>query len=153
VLGALYFQIGLGLSVDHAGLLIIPMMVANTLASNWAGREVRRIGRYRRTALLMAPLTLGGLVVMAFLADSAPVWLAAVVLTIAPTGIGPIFPSSMVAVQNAVEPRDLGAITGAIGFARALGGAVVLAASSALVLGVIAAALPELGPVAHLEDL
>jgi EmrB/QacA subfamily drug resistance transporter len=153
VLGALYFQIGLGLPVDRAGLVIIPMMVCNTVASNWSGRHIRRYGRYKAPPLIAVPFTLAGLTVMALYADDMSVPVAALVLTIAHTGIGPIFPASMVAVQNAAEPRDLGAITGAIGFARALGGAVLVAAGSALVLGLIAAALPELGAIASLEDL
>jgi MFS family permease len=153
VLGALYFQIGLGLPADQAGLIIIPMLVCNTAASNWAGRSIRRTGRYKAPPLFGLPLTVAGLVVMAFFADSMSALMAGLVLTVAHAGLGPTFPASMVAVQNAVEPRDLGAISGAIGFARALGGAVLVAASSALVLGVIAASLPELGAVANLEEL
>jgi hypothetical protein len=72
---------------------------------------------------------------------------------IAGFGMGPIFPCSTVAAQNAVDRRDLGAVSGAIGFARALGGAILVAAASALVLGLIAGALPETGHLASLEDL
>ncbi len=72
---------------------------------------------------------------------------------IAGFGVGPIFPCTIVAAQNAVERRDLGAVSGAISFARALGGAVMVAAASALVLGLIAGALPATGRVAGLEDL
>jgi EmrB/QacA subfamily drug resistance transporter len=153
VLGALYFQIGLGLPVDRAGLVIIPMMAANTAASNMAGRHIRRSGRYRLQPLIGVSIAAVFFAIMAIFADRMSVLEAVLVLTVAHAGLGPMFPAGMVAVQNAVEARDLGAISGAMGFSRALGGAVVVAAGSALVLGLVAASLPELGAVANLEDL
>jgi len=74
-------------------------------------------------------------------------------LMVAGFGVGPIFPCTIVAAQNAVERRDLGAVSGATSFARALGGAVMVAAASALLLGLIAGALPATGRLAGLEDL
>ncbi|HNO59504.1 MAG TPA: MFS transporter, partial [Plasticicumulans sp.] len=82
----------------------------------------------------------------------APGWLAALLALIG-LGIGPIFSASLTAAQNAVEPRDVGAVTGALTFARALGGAVWVAAGSALVLGLALAWLPQLGTLGGLEDL
>jgi hypothetical protein len=82
---------------------------------------------------------------------SAPV--ASGILMIAGFGLGPIFPCTTVAAQNAVERRHLGIVSGAVTFARALGGAVGVAAASALVLGLTAEALTHIGPVASLEDL
>src|SRR5690606_19667768 len=74
----------------------------------------------------------------------------AVILAVIGFGIGPIFPCSMVAAQNAVQARDIGTVSGAVGFARALGGAVATAAASALVLGLAARAG---GAVENLEEL
>jgi NhaP-type Na+/H+ or K+/H+ antiporter len=68
-------------------------------------------------------------------------------------GIGPMFPCTTVAVQNAVERRDIGAVSGALAFTRSLGGAVLIAALSGLALGLVARSLPELGAVASIEDL
>jgi hypothetical protein len=75
------------------------------------------------------------------------------VLMVAGSGLGPIFPCTMVAAQNAVERQDLGAITGAIGFARALGGAIGVGAASALVLGLASSLLAQAGHITSLEDL
>ncbi len=153
VLGALYFQIGLGLPVDRAGLVLIPMMVTNTITSNRVGKHIRRTGRYRIQPLVGVGISICFLTVMAFFADRLSVIEAMILMTLALGGLGAIFPAGMVSTQNAVEPRDLGAISGAMGFARALGGAVVVAAGSALVLGLVSAALPELGAVTNLEEL
>src|SRR5258708_29666533 len=93
------------------------------------------------------------MLVLAFLADGlSPVWASAIFM-IAGFGLGPIFPSTTIAVQNAVARRDLGAVSGALGFSRSLGGAIVVAAASSLVLGLLASALPEAGHVSSLEDL
>jgi uncharacterized membrane protein required for colicin V production len=52
-----------------------------------------------------------------------------------------------------VERRHLGIVSGAVAFARALGGALGVAAASALVLGLAAVALAQIGSVTSLEDL
>jgi EmrB/QacA subfamily drug resistance transporter len=153
VLAPVYFQIALGTSVSTAGLLMIPFMLSTVFTANMAGRWSRRTGRYRRPPLVGLPVTIGALALVALLADRMSASVAASILMIAGFGVGPIFPCTIVGAQNAVERRDLGAVSGAISFARALGGAVVVAAASALVLGLIAGALPATGRVAGLEDL
>src|SRR6266851_3882614 len=100
--------------------------------------------------LVLAVLALA---VLALLAEHLSTTVASLIFMVAGFGMGPIFPCSTVAAQNAVDRRDLGAVSGAIGFARALGGAILVAAASALVLGLIAGALPETGHLASLEDL
>ena len=153
VLSPIYFQVALGSSVSEAGLLMIPLLVSGTLTANLAGRWSRRSGYYKRPPLIGLPVTVLALAAAALLADRMSTTVAAIVLMIAGFGIGPIFPCSIVAAQNAVERRDLGAVSGAIGFARALGGAIFVAGASALVLGLIAGALPQTGHLAGLEDL
>jgi hypothetical protein len=78
---------------------------------------------------------------------------AAAILMVAGLGLGPFFPSSTVAAQNAVERGHLGAVSGAVAFSRALGGAIGVAAASALVLGIVAQAIAQSGQIASLEDL
>jgi EmrB/QacA subfamily drug resistance transporter len=153
VLVPVYFQIALGAPVSDAGLLMIPLLLSSTITANLAGRWTRRSGRYKRPPLVGLPVTVLALAVVALFADRLSTMAASLALMVAGFGMGPIFPCSTVAAQNAVERRDLGAVSGAIGFARALGGAIFVAAASALVLGLIAGALPEARHLASLEDL
>ena len=51
------------------------------------------------------------------------------------------------------QRRDLGAVSGAVAFARTLGGTLGIAAASALVLGLLAGALGHGGIVGDIEDL
>ena len=50
-------------------------------------------------------------------------------------GLGVMYPVTTTIVQNAVEPHQLGIATGALNFFRLLGGAIIVAAFGAIVLG------------------
>jgi MFS family permease len=139
--------------VSEAGLLMIPVMLTSSLTSNTAGRYSQRTGFYKRPLMIGLPISIAALLPLALLANWLPPWGSAVLLMVVGWGIGPCFPCSTVAVQNAVERRDLGTVSGALAFARVLGAAIIVAAASALVLGLIAQALPDAGATTSLEDL
>ena len=153
VLAPIYFQIALGQPVGEAGLLMIPFMLSSTITANLAGAYSRRHGRYKRPPLVGLPLTIVFVALLAALASHISAHIASGILMIAGIGLGPIFPCTTVAAQNAVERRHLGIVSGAVAFARALGGALGVAAASALVLGLAAVALAQIGSVTSLEDL
>ena len=147
-----YFQVALGTSVSEAGLLTIPVLVSTSVTSTYAARHARRSGRYKLPPLVGLPVSIVAMAALAAVADHASPVMAAIILTIAGCGFGPTFPASSVASLNAVAPRDIGAVSGALTFVRALGAAIAVAASSALVLGLAADALPG-GRQGGLEDL
>jgi EmrB/QacA subfamily drug resistance transporter len=153
VLAPIYFQVALGVPVSEAGLLMIPLTLSSVLTANMAGRYSQRSSRYKRPPLIGLPVAIVALAVVAVFAGSLSPLAASLVLMMAGFGLGPIFPCTTVAAQNAVERRDLGAVSGAVTFSRALGGAIAIAAASALVLGLCAKALPDVGHAASLEDL
>jgi EmrB/QacA subfamily drug resistance transporter len=152
VLSPIYFQVALGRPVTETGLLLIPLVFSTCVSATLAGRYTRRVGRCKRPMLVGLPAAIVAMALLAGFARTVPAEVAAVGLFVIGLGLGPIFPCGMVAAQNAAERRDLGAVLGALSFARALGGSVAIAATSALVLGLAAAALPETGG-AGLEDL
>jgi EmrB/QacA subfamily drug resistance transporter len=153
VLAPSYFQIALGSSVSEAGLLMIPFMLSSTLTANFAGRHTHRTGRYKLPPLIGLPIAAVSLGVLPLMSGSLTAFGIAMVLMVAGSGLGPIFPCTMVAAQNVVERQNLGAITGAIGFARALGGAIGVGAATALVLGLASSWLAQAGHIISLEDL
>jgi EmrB/QacA subfamily drug resistance transporter len=153
VLAPVYLQVALGSSVGRAGALMIPMLLSSTFTANFMGRYSRRRGRYKLPPLIGLPITVLALVLLAFLAGKLEPSAASAILMVVGLGFGPIFPACNVAAQNAVARRDLGAVSGAVAFARVLGSAVGVAAASALVLGLLAGRLSEAGQVKDLEDL
>ena len=56
-------------------------------------------------------------------------------LTIGGAGLGVMYPVTTTIVQNSVAPHQLGTATGALNFARQLGGAIIVAAFATIVLG------------------
>jgi EmrB/QacA subfamily drug resistance transporter len=148
-----YFQVALGASVSEAGLLLIPVMVSASIGATFAARYARRSGRYKLPPLISLPFAVLAMAGLAYFADrlSAPVTSA--VLMIMGFGIGPAFSITSVAGQNAAGQRDIGAVTGALAFSRALGGAIAVAAASAIVLGFASDALPAFGLGSGLEGL
>jgi EmrB/QacA subfamily drug resistance transporter len=153
VLAPVYFQVARGASVSEAGLLMIPVMLSSTATANLAGRYTRRHGRYKRPPVLSLPLTILCLFLLAVFAARLSPHAAAALLMVAGFGFGPIFPCCNVAAQNAVQRRDLGAVSGVVAFARSLGGALGVAAASALVLGLLVGALGKDGMTGDIEDL
>ena len=144
-----FMQVKLGLQPGDVGLMMIPLTFSTTITAYASGRYLRRTGDYRRPVLVGFPLAaLSSLAFAAVVPDAGP-WTVVIALLCIGFGIGPIFPTAIVAIQNAVEPRDVGAVTGALGYARALGGAVCAAAATALVL----ALAPQGGDLRGLDDL
>jgi MFS family permease len=153
VLTPIYLQVALGRAADETGLLMIPLILTSTLTANYAGRYSQRTGRYKRTFLVGVPIAVVGMALLAALAAHLSALGASAILFAVGAGLGPTFPSSTLAVQNAVGRSDLGSVNGALAFTRALGAAILIAAVSALVLGLAADALPATGPASSLEDL
>jgi len=75
---------------------------------------------------------------LAFLAfDPAGLHLGsfAVLLGVLGIAIGPMYPTSTIVMQNAVKLHQMGTATGTLNFFRLLGGAIIVAAFGAIVLG------------------
>ncbi|MFO0295077.1 MAG: MDR family MFS transporter [Rhodospirillales bacterium] len=144
-----FLQVVLLQTPGDAGLLMILLTFSTTITAYWSGRYLRRSGDYRRPPLLGFPLAAASALLFAFAIDHAAPWSAALMMLGVGLGIGPIFPTAIVAAQNAVAPRDIGAVTGAVGYARSLGGAVGAAAATALVLALV----PRAGELRGLDDL
>jgi len=148
-----YLQVARQVSVAEVGLLLIPLTLSAPVAASITGRHMRRTGDYKRPPLVGIPVSCAALLVMAIWASSLSPLTAAGLLVLVGLGLGTTFPTSLLAVQNAAHPREMGTATGALAFFRALGGATVTAALSALLLGLVVVRLPEIGGVAGLEDL
>jgi EmrB/QacA subfamily drug resistance transporter len=130
-----FLQVATGASPTGAGLLMVPMMLATTLSTNLAGRYISKTGRY--SALPPAGLAIMGAALLALALTASEQSRALTEAALIPFGLGFGLTSQVfvVAVQGAVERRELGVATSLTGFFRALGGAV-----GAAVLGSVFAA-------------
>jgi len=130
----LYAQTALGLSVTGSAWTIAALQGGATIGSIFGGRLLIRFIHYKRVPLTAMCVSLAALVPLA-LAPAAFSPLTAVgLVTLLGLGVGPMFPFTVVVVQNAVAQHQLGVATGAMNFFRALGSAFIVAVFGAIVL-------------------
>ena len=138
----IFWQDVRGLTPTRSGLLLIPFMFTTAGATLVAGRMVERSGRYRTWPILGGALMTAGALALATLGDGTPALLAAAYGAVLGTGVGCVMQTSLLALQNSVDHRDLGAATSSAMLSRILGATIGVATFSA-----IYEALRDSGPV------
>ncbi len=131
----LYLELVLGLSPTGSGIALIVFLAAATGGSFIAGRLMTSMTHYKRVPL--AGMVLGILMLAGMAAKPAGLSLLEVglLLAVGGVGLGVMYPVTTTIIQNVVQPHQLGIATGALNFFRLLGGAIIVAAFGAIVLG------------------
>lgn len=118
----LYLQIAKGMSPTAAGLALLPLTLGIMTTSVVSGQTVARTGRYRIFPILgTLCLAAGALLMSQLVPDSSMVevaWRSAIF----GFGLGFCFQPLVLAVQNAVPPKDMGVATSSSLFFRQMGG-------------------------------
>jgi len=128
----LYYEVVYHLSASEAGLALIPLAAVSTGGSALAGRALARAKHYKRVAIVG---TSGAAVAACALAlTTLPLWGMLMLLSMLALGLGTTFPVSVVSIQNAVARSQVGTVTGAMNFFRALMASFTVAAFSAILL-------------------
>jgi EmrB/QacA subfamily drug resistance transporter len=138
-----YMQIGRGKSATMSGLLTIPMMVGVIGSSTIVGRIITKTGFYKRYMLAGAVLLPIGLALMGTIHYDTNFGLVGLYMLIMGTGVGMLMQNLVLAVQNVVPARELGAASSNVAFFRTMGGAIGVSALGALLGNRIATLLPE----------
>ncbi|MFG1915810.1 MDR family MFS transporter [Micromonospora sp. NPDC048898] len=118
----LYLQIVKGASPTRSGLLMLPMMAGIIITSILTGRAMTRIGRYKWFPVAGSVTLLVGMFLFTQLEVGTSLWVAFGYMVVIGIGLGLCMQSLILAVQNAVSVRDLGAGTSSATFFRSLGG-------------------------------
>jgi len=128
----LYFQHGRGYSPTEAGLMMIPMMVGVLVTSTVSGRLISRSGRVKPYIIAGAAVSVAGFVTLSAMgwghggatgsSQHTPLWILWAGMLLVGAGVGLTMQNLVLAVQNTVALRDLGAASGAVTFFRSLGG-------------------------------
>ena len=128
----LYYEVVYHLSASEAGLALIPLAAVSTVGAAIAGRTMARARHYKRVAIIG---TLGSALVGCAMALTAlPLWALLALLSVFALGLGTAFPVSVVSLQNSVARSQVGTVTGAMNFFRALMASFTVAAFSAILL-------------------
>jgi EmrB/QacA subfamily drug resistance transporter len=128
----LYYDVVYHLTASEAGMALIPLAAVSTGGAAIAGRTMARSKHYKRVAII------GTLVAAAasaaLMLAPMPLWVLLTLLSIFALGLGTAFPVSTVSSQNAVARSQVGTITGATNFFRALMASFTVAVFSAILL-------------------
>jgi EmrB/QacA subfamily drug resistance transporter len=119
-----YFQVARGYSPTHAGLLTIPLMAGLLVASTGAGQIISRTGRWKKFLVGGGIFLVVGLFGLGTLDHTTPLWQVGIYMAVMGVGLGAMMQNLVLAVQNNVDVRDIGAASATVAFFRTLGGAV-----------------------------
>ncbi|MBX7269427.1 MFS transporter [Micromonospora sp. Llam7] len=139
----LYLQIVKGASPTRSGLLMLPMMAGIIVTSVLTGRAMSRIGRYKWFPVTGSAVLLVGMLLFTRLRVDTSLWMAFAFMAVIGVGLGLCMQSLVLAVQNAVSMRDLGAATSSATFFRSLGGSFGVAILGAVLSSRLAAEMAD----------
>ncbi len=124
----LHLQLVLGAGATESGLLLLPLVFGMVFGAAGGGRLIARSGRYKIYPIVGLALAVAMYLLLGLVGSVAsdPLY-STLVLAPLGLGLGLVMPVMTVAVQNAVDRRDLGAATATVGFFRSLGGSVGVA--------------------------
>lgn len=119
-----YLRVVDGVSPTRAGLLMLPLMVGILTSSISSGKATTRLGRYKAFPVAGTALIGVGIFLLSRLTVDTPAWLYSCYFFVVGAGLGLVMQVLVLAVQNAVDFRDMGVATSSSQFFRSMGGTV-----------------------------
>jgi EmrB/QacA subfamily drug resistance transporter len=130
-----FLQVVTGASATGSGLLLLPLLLATTTTTAVVGRVITRTGRYKAFPATGLVLMAVGLFLFAQMDAGTSRETAAAFMVVFGIGFGMVSQILVLAIQNAVDRRDIGIATASANLFRALGGAVGVAVFGAIFAG------------------
>ena len=141
-----YLQLVDGVSATRSGVLLLPLMGGMLTTSIISGRLVTRFGRYKVYPVCGTALMSVGMYLFTRLGVHTSLTVAGLYMVVFGIGMGMTLQIVVVAVQNAVERRDLGSATSAVSFFRNIGAACGTALLGTVLVSRLGFWLPRLVP-------
>ncbi|WP_051177788.1 MDR family MFS transporter [Nocardia concava] len=117
-----YLQADRGASPMLGGLQMIPMVLGMMIGSVVSGQLISRTGHYRIYTLLGSAMITIGLFLLHYLKADTAFWIVVLFMLCVGFGLGNLMQPLIVALQNALPPRDMGVSTASATFFRQIGG-------------------------------
>jgi EmrB/QacA subfamily drug resistance transporter len=131
----IYLEFVLGRDSTAAGAGLIALVGGSVVGATIAGRTMPRLVHYKRIAVVGMCFAIVALAMLAYFAPVLEFWQAEALVLALGVGVGPLFPTATVSVQNAVDRRDLGVATATLAFLRTFGSALGVALMGAVLIG------------------
>ncbi len=123
----LQFQDANFVSPTRAGLYLVPLMIGVMIGSAYGGRRISATGRYKVVPVVGLGLAIIGVASISQITSTSGFWWLAVPMLFIGVGNGSTFTTTSIAVQNAIDPREIGISTATLMALRTLGGSLGLA--------------------------
>jgi EmrB/QacA subfamily drug resistance transporter len=120
----LYLQVTKGSSPTRSGLELTPLMGGLLVTSIVSGNLITRWGKYRPFPIVGTFVMAVGLYLLSRLEAGTPTWHALIAGVVLGLGLGGVMQVLVLAVQNAVNPRQMGVATSGSTLFRQIGGSI-----------------------------
>ena len=117
----LYMQVVKGYSATEAGLKLIPLMLGIVTTSIASGKLITKHGHYKRYPIMGTAIMSLGILAMVRLNIETPFWELSIYAIMVGAGLGLSMQTIVIALQNAVDFKDMGVATSSNTFFRSLG--------------------------------
>ncbi|CAH1660050.1 MFS transporter [Hyphomicrobiales bacterium] len=144
----LYFETVMGMSATQSGLGLLPLTCGAVVGATSSGRAMSQLTHYKRVPLAGLFVALAATAALAVFSGQLTLLPISALLAVVSIGFGTLLPVATVSVQNAVNAHQLGTATAVANFFRQIGGALIVAAFGAIVLGGVGGAATQLSPEA-----
>lgn len=142
----LYLQVVKSSTPSEAGMQLLPLMGGLMLTSIISGRIISRIGRYRIFPIIGTLLTFVAMALLGTLKIDSPIHLLYLYIALLGFGLGMVMQVLILAVQNTVEPKQMGVATSSATLFRSIGGSIGVAAFGTIFTQVLQSKLTALIP-------
>ncbi len=119
-----FLQMSTGAGVTESGFLLLPMMVGVMLTAIGSGIAITRTGRYKIFPVVGLAITTGGVAWLTQITGDMSMWLFGAMIFVLGAGMGLVMQTIVLAVQNSVDPHEIGTATSTNNFFREIGAAV-----------------------------
>ncbi|MGW5364342.1 MFS transporter [Actinopolymorpha pittospori] len=136
-----YMQIARGKSPTETGLLSIPMAIGSLLSATVIGQIITRTGRWKRWMVLGGVLIVAGAGLMGTIDYQTSFIEIGAFMLILGLGVGMCMQNLVLAVQNTISVKEMGAASSGVAFFRSMGGAVGVAALGAVLAHQVASSI------------
>ena len=147
-----YQQLVRGLSPTESGLQMLPMMAGILITSIGSGQLISRYGRYKPYPIVGTAVMTVGLLLLSRLEVTTSTVVVGASMFVFGAGLGLVMQVLVLAIQNSVEPRDLGAATSSATFSRSIGGSFGVALFGAVFTAALTRNLDRLLPGTTPDD-
>ena len=118
----LYQQAVRGYSPTKSGLLMLPLVLGLLIASITSGRLTSKLGHYKIFPIIGTAILTIGLWLFSHITLTTSEWMVGLWMLVVGAGLGTFMQIMTVAIQNAVDQKELGTATSVVTFFRSLGG-------------------------------